>query len=222
LAYNGSGLFVRLYNWVTDKTNSVPITASRMDQEMDGFAAGLSNCLTRDGQGRANADFLPATDNTLACGTQALRWLSFNGVAKDFFLPTNKVKSVITSRTANSTLADPDLVAALQIGTYRFELFIDAWGTTTSTQGIGFFMNFTGTSTRAIAQTRYNGGLVSGTAFTLANLGTTTRGQQIIMMQGVFVTTTTGNLEFRWGTNSNNGNNTNVGDGSYLRVQQIA
>jgi len=48
--FNGSGSFVRSYNWANDAANSVPITASRMDAEDNGFATGLSNCLTRDGQ----------------------------------------------------------------------------------------------------------------------------------------------------------------------------
>jgi hypothetical protein len=50
MAFNGSGTFVRLYNWVVDKGNAVPITASRMDDEQDGIATGLSNCITKDGQ----------------------------------------------------------------------------------------------------------------------------------------------------------------------------
>ena len=50
MPFNGSGTFARLYNWVTDKANAVKITASRMDDEFDGIAAGLSNCMTRDGQ----------------------------------------------------------------------------------------------------------------------------------------------------------------------------
>jgi len=50
MAFNGSGTFERLYNWVTDLGNSVNITASRMDGEMDGMATGLSNCITKDGQ----------------------------------------------------------------------------------------------------------------------------------------------------------------------------
>jgi len=50
LPYNGSGVFVRLYNWVSDKNNGIPITASRFDGEDDDFAAGLSMCLTKDGQ----------------------------------------------------------------------------------------------------------------------------------------------------------------------------
>jgi hypothetical protein len=50
MAFNGSGVFVRLFNWATDKTNSVAVTASRMDSEMDGMATGLSTCITKDGQ----------------------------------------------------------------------------------------------------------------------------------------------------------------------------
>lgn len=55
MAFNGAGLFVRLYNWVNDAANSINITASRMDAETDGIAAGLSNCITRDGQGKPSA-----------------------------------------------------------------------------------------------------------------------------------------------------------------------
>lgn len=50
MAFNGSGVFQRLYNWVTDRNASIKIQASRMDNEMDGFATGLSNCITKDGQ----------------------------------------------------------------------------------------------------------------------------------------------------------------------------
>lgn len=50
MAFNGSGVFQRLYNWVTDRDNSIKIRADRMDAEMDGFATGLSNCVTKDGQ----------------------------------------------------------------------------------------------------------------------------------------------------------------------------
>ena len=56
MAFNGSGTFVRLYNWATDAANAVNITASRMDGEDSGFASGLSNCITRDGQSPALAN----------------------------------------------------------------------------------------------------------------------------------------------------------------------
>ena len=48
--FNGSGTFVRSYNWVVDKGNSVKVTASRMDAEDDGFATGLSTAILKDGQ----------------------------------------------------------------------------------------------------------------------------------------------------------------------------
>ena len=51
MPYNGSGTFVRAYNWVNDANSSIPITASRMDADSNDFASGLSNCVTRDGQG---------------------------------------------------------------------------------------------------------------------------------------------------------------------------
>lgn len=50
MAFNGAGVFVRLYNWVADRDASVNINATRMDAEMDGMATGLSNCITKDGQ----------------------------------------------------------------------------------------------------------------------------------------------------------------------------
>lgn len=50
MAFNGSGVFQRLYNWVNDAAANIKIRADRMDAEMDGFASGLSNCVTKDGQ----------------------------------------------------------------------------------------------------------------------------------------------------------------------------
>jgi microcystin-dependent protein len=55
LAYNGSGTFNRVHNWVTDKSNVVPVTASRMDTEMDGMATGLTTAICRDGQSTTTA-----------------------------------------------------------------------------------------------------------------------------------------------------------------------
>lgn len=56
MAFNGSGTFSRLYSWVVDAVNGIYISSTRMDAEMDGFATGLSNCITRDGQSPATAD----------------------------------------------------------------------------------------------------------------------------------------------------------------------
>lgn len=78
-AYDGNGNFIRSYSWVLDAANSINISASRVDTEDSGFAAGLSLAVTRDGQGKMTADFLPAVDNTLNLGSAIKRWISING-----------------------------------------------------------------------------------------------------------------------------------------------
>lgn len=50
MPFNGSGVFQRVYNWVSDKNSNINITASRVDTEDTGFATGLSNTICRDGQ----------------------------------------------------------------------------------------------------------------------------------------------------------------------------
>ena len=50
MPYNGSGVFQRVRNWVADATAGIKIRADYHDAEDDGFAAGLSNCITKDGQ----------------------------------------------------------------------------------------------------------------------------------------------------------------------------
>lgn len=56
MAFNGSGVFQRLYNWVNDAAANIKIRADRMDAEMDGFATGLSTCITKDGQTTVTAN----------------------------------------------------------------------------------------------------------------------------------------------------------------------
>lgn len=50
MPFNGSGVFSRVYSWATDRSNGIPITASRVDTEDNGFATGLTNCICKDGQ----------------------------------------------------------------------------------------------------------------------------------------------------------------------------
>jgi len=50
MGFNGSGVFLRVRNWVADATAGIKIRADFHDLEDDGFAAGLTNCITKDGQ----------------------------------------------------------------------------------------------------------------------------------------------------------------------------
>ena len=68
MAFNGTGTFLRLYSWATDKINSIPITASRVDAEMDGMATGLSNCITKDGQTTVSANIPFNSFKATGCG----------------------------------------------------------------------------------------------------------------------------------------------------------
>lgn len=51
-----AGVFSRLYNWVTDAGNGIPMTPSRFDSDANDMASGLSNCVTRNGQSPATAN----------------------------------------------------------------------------------------------------------------------------------------------------------------------
>ena len=50
MPFNGAGMFVRVRNWVADATAGIKIRADYHDIEDDGFAAGLSQCIAKDGQ----------------------------------------------------------------------------------------------------------------------------------------------------------------------------
>ena len=50
MPFNGSGVFQRVRNWVADAAAGIKIRADYHDAEDDGFAAGLTNCVTKDGQ----------------------------------------------------------------------------------------------------------------------------------------------------------------------------
>ena len=43
MAFNGSGVFVRLYSWVTDRDAGTKILAARVDEETNGIVVGLNS-----------------------------------------------------------------------------------------------------------------------------------------------------------------------------------
>ena len=56
MPFNGAGVFSRLYSWVTDAVNGLPISPSRMDADSNDIAAGLTLCLTKNGQSTPTAN----------------------------------------------------------------------------------------------------------------------------------------------------------------------
>ena len=49
MPYNGSGVFSRIYSWVTDAANGLYVDSTRMDTDTDDIATGLSTCMLKDG-----------------------------------------------------------------------------------------------------------------------------------------------------------------------------
>ena len=129
MAFNGTGTFLRLYNWVTDKTNSVPITASRVDAEMDGMATGLSSCITKDGQTTitANIPFNSFKATGLGVGTARTDAISVGQVQDNQFLYLGT-----TSGSADAYTLAPSPTITAYATTQQFTVKISATNLTTT------------------------------------------------------------------------------------------
>jgi hypothetical protein len=128
MAFNGSGVFVRLYNWANDKAANIKIRADRMDAEMDGFATGLTTCITKDGQTTTSA-LIPfaagISSDTIAEKTSAagvtvdgVLLKDYNVTLSDNTTPSKKATFVLSGITAGQTrsLTIPDASTTL-VGT---------------------------------------------------------------------------------------------------------
>ena len=73
MSFNGAGVFVRLYSFVADAAANIKIRADRMDNEMNGFATGLSTCITKDGQTNPTANLKMSTFKHINVGDATLR-----------------------------------------------------------------------------------------------------------------------------------------------------
>ena len=129
MAYNGTGTFIRIYNWVTDKVNSIPITASRFDAELDGMATGLSNCITKDGQTTISAN-IPLNSfklTGLGSGTARTDVINVGQVQDNQFLYLGT-----TSGTADAYTLAPSPAITAYTATQQFTAKISATNLTTT------------------------------------------------------------------------------------------
>ena len=129
MAFNGTGTFLRLYNWATDKINSIPITASRVDAEMDGMATGLSNCITKDGQTTvsANIPFNSFKATGLGSGTARTDAINVGQVQDNQFLYLGT-----TSGSADAYTLTPSPAITAYTATQQFTAKISATNLTTT------------------------------------------------------------------------------------------
>jgi hypothetical protein len=129
MAFNGSGTFNRIYNWVTDKANGFKITASRMDGEFDGIATGLSNCITKDGQTTltANIPFSTYKLTGLGSGTARTDAINVGQVQDNQFLYLGT-----TSGSADAYTLTPSPAITAYTATQQFTAKISATNLTTT------------------------------------------------------------------------------------------
>ena len=129
MAFNGSGTFNRIYNWVTDKANGFKITASRVDGEFDGMATGLSNCITKDGQTTISAN-IPLNSfklTGLGSGTARTDVINVGQVQDNQFLYLGT-----TSGSADAYTLAPSPAITAYTATQQFTAKISATNLTTT------------------------------------------------------------------------------------------
>jgi hypothetical protein len=129
MAFNGSGTFNRLYNWVNDRDNNIKILASKMDQEMDGFATGLSNCITRNGES--------AIISNISLNNYKLTGLA-NGSSRTDSINIGQVQDGtytylgLTNGSADAYTLAPSTTITSYLSSHRFAVKIHATNATTT------------------------------------------------------------------------------------------
>lgn len=106
MGFNGSGTFIRVHSWQADQAAGTKIRADRMDAEDDGFATGLSNCLTRDGQSAPTAATPWGGQRLTSLGAATADGDALNRLTADGRYVRNP-----NALTAESAIDDADLLA---------------------------------------------------------------------------------------------------------------
>lgn len=235
-AFDGNGTFVRTYSWTADKVNGINITASRVDTEDNGFAAGLTNCVTRDGQGKMGADFLPSVASTYALGSVSLPWTTLNGTSIATMIQSKVFKLSDTSIASSTTLTDdPELISPnLVNGNYAYEILLLVSGATTSAQGFKRQLTFTGTTlfrneitfksvsgSSVVATQNFRSQIVDLNPNVMVDTGTSGP-TDYQFIKGSILVNSPGQLKVQWAQNTSSANVTSVLHNSYMIVTRVS
>ena len=112
MAYNSSGVFSRLFDWTDDRDNGIKIRADRFDQELDGFATGLTTTLLKDGTQTATAIIpfavgLSIIDNQSAIfGTNSDYTLQYDEATRDALILASNVEGAAFKLTLAADQGD--------------------------------------------------------------------------------------------------------------------
>lgn len=109
MPFNGSGTFERVHDWTDDRDAGTKIQATRMDQEFDGIATALSNCMTLDGQSTPTANLGMGSFKITSLGTPtASTDAATKGYVDSVATPSPRVVCAAAT-TANIDLTTSDL-----------------------------------------------------------------------------------------------------------------
>lgn len=106
MPYDSQGVFTRVMNWQEDAANSVPIVASRHDDEDDNFAQGFNEVLCRDGRA--------AMTGNLKMGLNKITGLA-NGTTTNDAVNKSQLDAQNTSLTSAINTAVTDLANKFQV-----------------------------------------------------------------------------------------------------------
>jgi hypothetical protein len=225
-----AGVFTRVRNWVTDKGGTINPQAAIFDQEDDNFAAGLNNCITKDGLNKPSAtmDFNSQRLTALGDATGATDALNRQTADARYALVIPKRKAADTARASTTVLADdPDLIAALLANSfYGFDLYLKV---NPSTGGLKCGMAYSGTFTSApsffaghallnAATVSSAGNNVIGGGSIFGSVGGSSDWYRIF---GTIATTGAGNLSLQWAQGSSNVASATIQSGSFMIVTKL-
>lgn len=134
MPYNGSGTFNLIYNWQNDAAQGLNISSSRMQGQDTDMAAGLSLCLTKDGQQVPTGNLpMGGFRHTNVANAQNRTDYAAAGQVQDSSMQW--LTAVAGADTITATLAVPSLTAYTAGQTFRF-LSVGANTTTAPTLNI--------------------------------------------------------------------------------------
>ena len=196
MPYNGTGTFTRVYNWVQDALNGIKIRADRMDAEFDGIATALSNCITRDGQGKPSASIDWNGQDLI--NVDALETLTLN----DYPFVTPQTEGAVSGTdctTALQAMLDAGGEWHLPPGEYKVASTLLFKNSSTKLRGAGrdlVTINFTGTTgpvfdnddpSTTLLWCELSGMKITGTSITSTKILVNWRGMQFGRIHDVWL-----------------------------------
>jgi hypothetical protein len=113
VAFNGSGVHNRVHDWTQDLSNTVPVTASRMDAEHDDISSSLSNTICRDGQSTTTARIPFASGVSSTAGsTTSVAYAQTNDANTGLYFPASDQVGLVAGGTEVVTITSSGISIA--------------------------------------------------------------------------------------------------------------